>query len=54
MDKNCGETSPKCPKFSLKCVKMRWRLGLRPRPALGAHNIIIKITFSHGTCYETS
>ena len=36
--------------------KMRWRLGLRPDPAWGAHNIglIIKMTLFHGTCCETS
>ena len=34
--------------------KMRWRLRLRPDPAWGAHNIIIKMTLSHGTCCETS
>ena len=25
-------------KFDLKCSKMRWRLGLRPRPHWGTYN----------------
>ena len=49
--KNVQKPSPKCPKFTLKCVG-GW--GFAPDPAWGTHNIIIKITLSHGTCCETS
>ena len=35
---NCNlslQIARKCIKFALKCTKMRWRLGLRPRPRWG-------------------
>ena len=53
MDKKLWRNLSEMPQILSNCVKMRWRLGLRPRHDWGAH-IIIKITFSHGTCYETS
>jgi len=29
---------PKQAKFDIKCSKMRWRLGLRPKPRWGAYD----------------
>ena len=30
---------PKQAKFDRKCSKMRWRLGLRPRPRWGTYDV---------------
>src|SRR6218665_3360635 len=36
--KNHLNILPKLASFDLKCSKMRWRLGLRPRPRWGAYD----------------
>ena len=36
--KNHLNILPKLASFDLECSKMRWRLGLRPRPRWGAYD----------------
>src|SRR6218665_3175674 len=38
--KNHLNILPKLASFDLKCSKMRWRLGLRPRPRWGAYDAL--------------